>query len=74
MRVADAVRATSVPHRLKVGDKFTDVDGNWEVTRTPEFVDDDTVCLYLKPSPAHDGARSRAFLYSRNVSVTLIRK
>jgi hypothetical protein len=74
MRVADAVRATSVPHRLKVGDKFTDADGNWEVVRVPEKMDNNTVCLYLLPFPARDHQRARAYLYSRNVSLTLIRK
>jgi len=71
MRVADAVRATSVPHRLRVGDKFVDGGVTLEVTRVPEVVNADTVCVYAKRV---DGTRSTAYLIPKSVSLELARK
>lgn len=71
MRVADAMRATGVPHRLKVGDKYSDGGVTYVVTRRPETVDADTVCVYAKRI---NGTRSTAFLIPKTVSLALVRK
>lgn len=71
MRVADALRATSVPHRLRVGDKFSDTDGEWEVAREPKVIKGNGVRLWLKRHPG--GVRARAYDFDPNKSVSLIR-
>ncbi|AMB17271.1 hypothetical protein SEA_WEISS13_57 [Mycobacterium phage Weiss13] len=73
MRVADAVRKTSGIHRLKVGEMFTDADGDWEVTREP-VVDGDWVVVYLRPVPFHEGQRARAYRYPLSTQVKMLRK
>lgn len=74
MRVADAVRVTSVVQRLRVGDKFTEADGDWEVTRETEDINHHAVKVWVKPYPSVDGQRSRSYAYDRGHRVTLIRK
>lgn len=75
MRVADAVRKTSGIHRLKVGEKFVDTDGNWEVTRAPEEAENGTqVKVYVKPFPHRKGQRSRGYLWHRGAQVKMLRK
>ncbi|QNN99717.1 hypothetical protein PBI_ROPE_58 [Mycobacterium phage Rope] len=73
MRVADAVRKTSGIHRLKVGEMFTDEDGNWEVVRKP-VVYRDAVVVYLRPVPFHEGQRARAYRYPLGTQVKMLRK
>lgn len=73
MRVADAVRETSVVHRLKIGERFIDSDGEWEVTRSPE-VDGDDVIVYCKPFPARGRKRSTAYKYRKGAQVKMLRK
>lgn len=72
MRVKDAVRVTSVVQRLKVGERFTDSDGDWEVTKPSESFNDDAITLHLKRFP--DGKQSRSYVYDRDVQVKMIRK
>jgi hypothetical protein len=75
MRVADAVRETSVVHRLKVGEKFTDSDGDWEVVRKPELLHGGThVKVYIRPYPAKEGQRARAYVWHRGSQVKMLRK
>jgi hypothetical protein len=71
MRVADSVRVTSFVRRLRVGDKFSDHDGDWEVTRAPEIDNGTYVTVYIKPYP--DGSsRSRAYKYHIDSRVNVI--
>ena len=72
MRVADAVRATSVVQRLKVGEKFTDSDGDWEVVRPTEVMNDDAVKVWVKPFPSHKNTRARAYVYDHSAQVKMI--
>lgn len=74
MRVADAIKATSFVRRLRVGDKFSDVDGQWEVVRNPEVINGDGVKIYVLPFPHHDGQRARAYNYDMDARVDMIRK
>ena len=74
MRVADAVRVTSIVRRLKVGEKFTDADGDWIVTRSPEVLNDDAVIVYVLPYPTKEGQRSRGYIYDYNAQVKMLRK
>lgn len=71
MRVADAVRATSVVQRLKEGEKFTDAEGNWVVSRPVED-QGDTVTVYVKPV-GKPKARSRGYKYPRSAQVKMLR-
>ena len=70
MMVSRDARVTAAVRLLRVGDKFTEADGNWEVTRVPEKVDASTVRLYVKPFP--NGQRSRAYLYDIDARVDII--
>lgn len=70
MRVADAVRQTSVVQRLKVGEAFTDTDGDWEVARQPAILDDEVV-LWLRRYP--NGQRANKYFYKLSAQVRLIR-
>ena len=71
MRVADAVRKTSVVQRLRVGETFTDHDGsNWEVTRQPAILKDEVV-LWIRRFP--NGVRSAKYTYPLSAQVDMLR-
>lgn len=72
MRVADAVRVTSIVRRLKVGETFTDNDGDWEVVGAPEVVNGDAVSIRLRRYP--DGKQNRKYMYDYNAQVKMLRK
>lgn len=72
MRVADAVRVTSIVRRLRVGEKFTDADGDWEVASPPK-VKGDNVSLYVLPYPFKKGQRRRQYTYGYDAQVKMIR-
>lgn len=73
MRVADAVRQTSIVRRLKVNETFTDTDGlDWIVTRAPKVLNDDAVTIWLRRYP--DGVRSREYVYDHDAQVKMLRK
>lgn len=72
MRVADSVRVTSVVQRLKESDMFSEADGDWEVTKNSEIVNDHAVKVFVRRLP--DGKSSKAYIYDHGHRVTLIRK
>lgn len=71
MRVADAVRETSIVARLKVGEKFTDGDGDWIVVRSSEIHDNGVVTVFVRAYP--DGKRTVKYDYDRDFQVRMIR-
>ena len=72
MRVKDDVRVTSVVQRLKVGERFTDADGDWEVVR-PTVVTGNIVEVFVLPYPSKGNQRIRTYLYDFSFQVKMIR-
>lgn len=73
MKVSADVRVTAFVRKLRVGDKFNDGTGDWEVVRSPHVVDGKEVVLYVLPTPSHEGQRARAYRYEMDARVNIIR-
>jgi hypothetical protein len=74
MMVSREARTTATVRVLRVGDKFTEADGDWEVVRGPEISEDRTeVTIYVRPFPYYEGQRARGYSYDIDARVNIIR-
>lgn len=73
MKVSADVRVTAFVRKLRLGDRFTDGTGEWEVVRSPEVVNGSSVVVYVLPFPHHDGQRARAYRYEMDARVDIVR-
>lgn len=58
-------RATAFVRKLRVGDKFVDDEGTWEVTRAPVVKYGNQIHISLLPVPRRRGVRpySQSYVY-----------
>lgn len=74
MNMTAEKRATAFVRKLRVGDKFIDADGKWEVTKAPVVKYGTTVHISLLPIPRRPGVRpySQSYKYDVDYRVKIV--